>query len=605
MSRFPQITESWNALKAETKEQLYHKGNVWEIIALMVLGSVAFLTANCLGYYERIGSNWGRLISIGNSKIYYWQWVLFFISPLLFYILIFRFSTSIKQFVLLTTIWLSIFYSIFSLVEINEYKYIRSQTDSIGHYNAIIIPMTFYHIRVLFFITLPIELAIFLNIKSLNRYKIFAVCLILTILYYFLFLNNTIFDRLFFNMDLPNVLPFGIIGWVVFCYLFFSLPGQQKKLNAIFSREKMGHYFRNKFVLSYTILSYLIVLVGLFGLKYLDDKLIDAYSKNFALSEKPVNLVNGRDILNKLSFDTKFINFIEKSPLLRKSKERFDYSENLYTKHEIMLIREALYKYAPYINVFTDSVNSDYFRQHPTNQPKRYDNHYEFPTVDLLIVRGIVNIQKSNLAEALSDIDLVLKFTKLQNNDDSANDFHHLFNIYTNSKAWKLIVYYYNECRKNKNGSSDFLLWLNKSSNKLRLKIPYDYLNVTDPSYWSIIPHYRYTAGLGNWSTQQSETATAQADLIHLAVLVDLYQAKYGQIPTELNQLVPEFIMKVPFDPTKDVEYRYKITDTHFMLYRPGFDKFDSEYAKVQYDILPLSIEQIEKPTVLDNPIIE
>ena len=69
--------------------------------------------------------------------------------------------------------------------------------------------------------------------------------------------------------------------------------------------------------------------------------------------------------------------------------------------------------------------------------------------------------------------------------------------------------------------------------------------------------------------------ATALRDAAMTLVAVERYRAVHGRSPESLDQLVPDFIPKVPIDPFDGQPLRYRLDPDRYVVYSVGEDRQD------------------------------
>ena len=64
-------------------------------------------------------------------------------------------------------------------------------------------------------------------------------------------------------------------------------------------------------------------------------------------------------------------------------------------------------------------------------------------------------------------------------------------------------------------------------------------------------------------------------DAVMTAIAIKRYRRDRGQIPKDLEQLVPDFLKQVPTDPIDGKPLRYVVKDSEYLLYSVGKNGVD------------------------------
>lgn len=67
----------------------------------------------------------------------------------------------------------------------------------------------------------------------------------------------------------------------------------------------------------------------------------------------------------------------------------------------------------------------------------------------------------------------------------------------------------------------------------------------------------------------------AQRDVTRLAIAIERFRQKHGQLPAKLDELVPEFISVLPDDPCNGKPLHYRISATEYLVYSVGTNGAD------------------------------
>ncbi|NQT17528.1 MAG: hypothetical protein HQ582_32535 [Planctomycetes bacterium] len=60
------------------------------------------------------------------------------------------------------------------------------------------------------------------------------------------------------------------------------------------------------------------------------------------------------------------------------------------------------------------------------------------------------------------------------------------------------------------------------------------------------------------------------------AIAVELYRRRHGELPERLDELVPDFLPRVPIDPFDGQPLRYAVSEEEYVLYSVGFYRVDN-----------------------------
>ena len=67
-----------------------------------------------------------------------------------------------------------------------------------------------------------------------------------------------------------------------------------------------------------------------------------------------------------------------------------------------------------------------------------------------------------------------------------------------------------------------------------------------------------------------------------IAIAAERWRVAHGQLPEKLDQLIPQYIQKIPIDPFDGNRLRYKKTSEGFIVYSIGIDKIDDGGLKTK-----------------------
>ena len=88
---------------------------------------------------------------------------------------------------------------------------------------------------------------------------------------------------------------------------------------------------------------------------------------------------------------------------------------------------------------------------------------------------------------------------------------------------------------------------------------------------------------------------TAQKRAAEVAISLELYRRAQGTLPTALDQLVPEFLPRVPTDPFDGQPFRYVARGREFVVYSVGSDRTD-DGGKADEQNRPDVVFRVEAP---------
>ena len=68
----------------------------------------------------------------------------------------------------------------------------------------------------------------------------------------------------------------------------------------------------------------------------------------------------------------------------------------------------------------------------------------------------------------------------------------------------------------------------------------------------------------------------ATVRLLQTDLAIRLYREEHGQLPAQLNQLVPDYLPTMPLDPYTQQPLIYRPIENKFLLYSVGHDRVDN-----------------------------
>lgn len=248
---------------------------------------------------------------------------------------------------------------------------------------------------------------------------------------------------------------------------------------------------------------------------------------------------------------------------------------------------------------------ADYFRyneREQTTAPVFLDWKALRNQVSAVATRARMHLLDRNTSEALSDTELILRFSYVVDTDSGAPLVHHL----VAAAIRKIGLSTARNCLLQFRGKAPEMEQLRemlaRNASRVRVAFPAE-MQRNEPAFWPIVPYAEVwitNVPYAYWNFYQK---WEEYDALLLATAVECYRNDNGKLPASLDQLVPRYIARLPKDPLHAQPYLYEIAGDTYSV-KSSHDPVSDlkkqaieppQWAQIRRTELPLSQEEAKE----------
>lgn len=252
---------------------------------------------------------------------------------------------------------------------------------------------------------------------------------------------------------------------------------------------------------------------------------------------------------------------------------------------------------------------ADYFRyneREQTTAPVFLDWKTLRGELSAVAARARMHLLDGSTSEALSDTELILRFSYVVDTDSGAPLVHHL----VAAACRKIGLSTARNCLLQFRGKAPEMEQLRemlaRNASRVRVAFPAE-MQRNEPAFWPIVPYAEvWIANIpyAYWSFYQK---WEEYDALVLATAVECYRNDNGKLPTSLDQLVPRYIARLPKDPLYAQPYLYEIAGDTYTV-KSSHDPVSDlkkqaieppQWAQIYRTELPLSQEEAKEAVAM------
>ncbi len=247
--------------------------------------------------------------------------------------------------------------------------------------------------------------------------------------------------------------------------------------------------------------------------------------------------------------------------------------ETVFARLNPTALEQQLTRREPLFSAFEKAARADYWLFYDGQRVVTSDFINLRVASQGLAARAQLRIYQHRDAEALKDIETILKIAALMNTDPAGSLVVHMIGTALRGIALaptKTFIL----CRANDPAALKQLCeMLMRNAAGVRRDFPEQIISRTEPGLWPISPFFEITApGMIRAGTTWYQK-WAQFDNLLIAIALELYRNDHGQYPDRLEQLVPDYMDRLPRDPFNGKPYLYKNLGSEFSLQVNGGDQ--------------------------------
>lgn len=361
---------------------------------------------------------------------------------------------------------------------------------------------------------------------------------------------------------------------VFFALAVYFLPGQRAALRRLLDSDRPEGVDPAWARGAATLLAGALLLLAFtipVGLNHLERKIGRAITGVYDLPPRPTGALNARVALKPLFHRLN----APQLPALGQGWQQLVVrtgggTVTDFTDEDVALIESLAPTFDPYVLALREAAGADYLRfSTPEPGVPSFLNLRE--TARYINARACLQLHRGEYAEALEEMDLLLRIARLMNGDDSGSLVTHMIAAAIRGIALGTLRQHYLTTRENPAEAERFAAWMSERRQLLRVIFPIEILRVTEFGFWRFAAHYEIAVPGMTRAMQVFYRAWAEADLIELALASDRFERAQGRLPGSLDELAPEFLARIPVDPTDGGAYIYAVHGDGFVIERPVF----------------------------------
>jgi len=325
---------------------------------------------------------------------------------------------------------------------------------------------------------------------------------------------------------------------------------------------------------------FLVLLVMGFGVVgHYEQKLVQSIDKGPSPPYYSPALVNAYDSMKDLFNKKK-----SKQMSLQTSMQREEYSllssmgrtprplfEEIWTEVDPAALEQQFAPLQPGFDAFAQASKADYCLFH--DGERRVIPHF----INLRLVsqglamRARLRMHQGRSAEALADIETLLKVAGLLNTDQSGTLVHHLIAAAIRGVAISTAGDYFLFYRQDAAALDQLQRMLERNAPRVRMDFPSEILKRSEPGFGPVVPYFEIMAPGMIAVSGGFYWRWVQFDHLLLGLALESYRRDQGRYPDRLEDLVPKYMARLPLDPVEGKPYSYENLGDDVKLGTPAY----------------------------------
>jgi len=188
-----------------------------------------------------------------------------------------------------------------------------------------------------------------------------------------------------------------------------------------------------------------------------------------------------------------------------------------------------------------------------------------------LMMRARLRIHQGRTAEALADIETVLKVAGLLNTDPTGTLVVHMIGVALRANAISAAGDYFLFYRQDPAALDQLRQMLERNASVVRIAFPSEILRHSEPGFGPVVPFFEIVMPGVIRAGEAFYWRWVQFDQLLLGTALESYRRDQGRYPDRLEELVPKYMTRLPLDPIEGELYPYENLGDDVKLGPPAY----------------------------------
>jgi hypothetical protein len=326
-------------------------------------------------------------------------------------------------------------------------------------------------------------------------------------------------------------------------------------------------------------LFFLLIVMGFAVLGYYEQKIPQMVEKGPTPPYYPPALVNAYDSMKDLFNKKK-----SKRMTLETSMPQEEYNllssmyrtprplfEEIWTEVDPTTLEQMLAPLQPGFDAFARAVKADYCLFH--DGERSVTPHFiNLRLVSYgLMMRARLRIHQGRTADALSDIETVLRVAGLLNTDPTGTLVAQMIGPALRANAISAAGDYFLFHRRDQTALDQLRQMLERNASVVRIAFPSRILRHSEPGFRPVVPYFEIMMPGFIRAGETFYWRWVQFDQLLLGIALESYRRDQGRYPDRLEELVPKYMTRLPLDPIEGKPYPYENLGDDVKLGTPAY----------------------------------
>lgn len=258
-----------------------------------------------------------------------------------------------------------------------------------------------------------------------------------------------------------------------------------------------------------------------------------------------------------------------------------------WAKYDTPRLRQAIAELAPYFDDFTSAAQCDYVQV-----PLRGREISFLPvreTARAMHTRAMLAIHDGDTTRAIESIRPLFGFYGILR--DYPNMMYEMIGVAVAGIAADACYQYWIVYHSNPAAMDQLAQLLKDERGNTYVRLNWDALRRGEPGLWEIAPFAAINTPALLRADMNTRGRNMQVQQIRVAVALEQYRNLHGRYPDRLEQLVPQYLARLPLDPYEGKAFFYEQHGGDFVL----TVKYDMKPFEPPLEFPPLSVEETNK----------
>lgn len=245
--------------------------------------------------------------------------------------------------------------------------------------------------------------------------------------------------------------------------------------------------------------------------------------------------------------------------------------EEIWTVVDPTVLEQQLVSLQPGFDALTQAAKADYCLFH--DGERNVTPHF----INLRLVsyglamRARLRIHQGRLAEALVDIETLLKVAGLLNTDQNGTLVAHMIAVAIRGIAISAAGDYFLFYRQDAAALDQLRRMLERNAPRVRMDFPSEILKRSEPGFRPVSPYFEIAMPGVAKANETFYWRWIQFDQLLLGLALESYRRDLGRYPDRLEELVPKYMARLPLDPIEGKLYPYENLGDDVKLGTPAY----------------------------------